>query len=86
MVFKGLIAAAGAAALAVTPTLAAAQSTAAVARAAAVQTAPAEENVDGESELFGRGGFIIPLIAVILVGLGIYIALDDEEDDLPASP
>lgn len=86
MVFKGLIAAAAAAALAVTPTLAAAQSSAAVARAAAAQAAPAEENVDGESEMFGRGGFIIPLIAIILIGLGIYIALDDKDDDLPASP
>ena len=86
MVFKGLIAAAAAAALAATPTLAAAQSSAAVARAAAAQAAPAEENVDGESEMFGRGGFIIPLLVIVVIALGIYVALDDEEDDLPASP
>jgi hypothetical protein len=85
VVFKGLIAAASAVALSVTPAIAAANGSAAAARAASV-AAPADETVEGESELFGRGGFIIPLLVIIVIIIGIYIAVDDGEDGPPASP
>ena len=77
MVFKGLIAAAAAAALVAAPTVASAQASAATAAAATTEVAPAEENVEG-SEL--RGGFIIPLAAIILIILGILTQLKDDED------
>ena len=87
MVFKGLIAAATAVAMTVTPTVAAASTSAAVAQAAAEQeVAPAGETVDG-SEL--RGGWIIPLIALIAIILGICAATKicgDDDEDLPHSP
>ena len=87
MVFKGLIAAATAVAMTVTPTVAAASTAAAAARAAAEQeVAPAGETVDG-SEL--RGGWIIPLIALIAIILGICAATEicgGDDDDLPTSP
>jgi hypothetical protein len=54
-----------------TPVVASAAETAATARAATAEVAPANENVDG-SEL--RGGFIIPLIALIAIILGILAA------------
>jgi glycerol uptake facilitator-like aquaporin len=73
--FKGLITAATAVALIAAPTMAAAQS---------VEVAPASETVDGGSEL--RGGFIIPLIAIIAIILGILAATHDDDDDLPTSP
>jgi len=79
VVFKGLIAATAAIALSATPALAQANASAATA------VAPATETVEG-SEMFGRGGFIIPLLAIVAVALGIWILLDDDEDDLPASP
>jgi len=85
VVFKGLIAAATAAALVVTPTLAAAQTSAAASRAASVD--PANEMVEEGSEL--RGGFIIPLIALIAIILGLCIATNicgGDDDDLPRSP
>ena len=77
MVFKGFIAAATAVALSVAPTVAAAQ-------AAPIEVAPAAESVDG-SEL-RRGGFIIPLIAIIAIILGIIAALKDDKDGPPTSP
>ena len=40
---------------------------------------------DGSS-LFWGGGFIIPLIAIVLIALGIYIAVDDDEEGPPVSP
>ncbi|TFI57201.1 hypothetical protein E2493_15930 [Sphingomonas parva] len=58
------------------PTVAAAQS--------AAEVAPASESVDGGSEL--RGGFIIPLIAIVAVVLGILAATNDDDDDLPTTP
>lgn len=76
MGFKGLIAATAAVALMTAPTVAAAQS--------AVQVAPASETVEGGSEL--RGGFIIPLLAVVAVILGILAATNDDDDDLPHTP
>jgi glycerol uptake facilitator-like aquaporin len=71
VVFKGFFAAATSVALMATPVVASAAETAATARAATTQVAPADENVDG-SEL--RGGFIIPLIALIAIILGILAA------------
>jgi glycerol uptake facilitator-like aquaporin len=73
--FKGLIAATAAVALMAAPTVAAAQS---------VEVAPASETVSEGSEL--RGGFIIPLIALIAIILGVLAATNDDDDDLPTSP
>lgn len=83
MRFKGLIAATASVALIATPTMAAAQATTA---AVTAEVAPASETVEGEQL---RGGFIIPLIALIAVILGICAATDvcgGDEDDLPTSP
>jgi hypothetical protein len=74
VVFKKVITAAAAVAMMAGSTVAAAQ-TAAV--------APANETVEG-SEL--RGGFIIPLIALIAIILGILAATHDDDGDLPHSP
>ena len=71
MVFKGFIAAAASVALMATSAVASAAGTAATARAATTEVAPAAENVQG-TEL--RGGFIIPLIALIAIILGILAA------------
>lgn len=73
MVFKGLIAATAAIALATTPVL------------AQTVAAPATETVAEDSEMFGRGGFIIPLIAVAVVILGILVLVDDDEEEPPVS-
>ena len=73
MVFKKVVTAASAVALMAAPTMA-------VAQAAPVE--PAGESVDG-SEL--RGGFIIPLIAIIAIILGILAAIHEDEDP-PHSP
>lgn len=81
MVFKGIVAATAAVALSVTPAVAAANGSAAAATAAA----PSSETVTEGSEMFGSGGFIIPLLAVIAVILGILAATSDDED-LPSSP
>jgi hypothetical protein len=79
--FKGLIVATTSVALIATPTIAAAQTSAAAARA--TEVAPAGERVDGNQL---RGGFIIPLIALIAIILGILAATHDDDDDLPHSP
>ena len=79
MVFKGLMTAATAVALITAPTVAAAQGAAATARA----LQPAEETVEG-SEL--RGGWFIPLAAVILVILGIVVLVSDDDDEDRVSP
>ena len=77
MVFKGLIAAATSVALMATPAVASAAETAATVSAATTTgVAPAGEDVDG-SEL--RGGFIIPLIAIIAVILGILAATKNKK-------
>jgi hypothetical protein len=67
------------------PTMTMAQSSAAASTAAATEVAPADETVDGEQL---RGGFIIPLIALIAIILGLCIATDlcGDDDDLPTSP
>jgi hypothetical protein len=85
VVFKGLIAAVTAVALSTTPALAAANQAGTVARVGSEVT-PADESVDGDSELFRRGGFIIPFIVIIVILLGIYIAVDDKGNGAPISP
>ena len=82
MGFKGIFAATASVALMAASTMASAQTTAATAKAT-TEVAPAGENVQG-SEL--RGGFIIPLIALIAIILGILAALDKGNNDLPHSP
>jgi hypothetical protein len=84
--FKGIIAAAASVALMTTPTLAAAQASASAAASTAREVAPATETVDGEQL---RGGWIIPLIALIAIILGICAATDicgGDDDDQPTSP
>jgi hypothetical protein len=86
--FRGLIAAAASVALMAAPTMAAAQASASASAAAsnAREVAPAGETVDGDQL---RGGFIIPLIALIAIILGLCVATDlcgGDEDDLPTSP
>ena len=86
MRFKGLIAAATSIALVSAPTVAVAQSTTAATAAANREVAPAAETVEGEQL---RGGFIIPLIALIAIILGLCVATDQcggDDDDLPHSP
>ena len=86
MRFKGLIAATASVALMTAPTMAAAQASASAAASTAREVAPATETVDGEQL---RGGFIIPLIALIAIILGICAATDicgGDDDDQPTSP
>jgi hypothetical protein len=79
--FKGIIAATASVALMVAPTMATAQSSS----ARTAEVAPAGENVSG-SEL--RGGFIIPLIALIAIILGLCVATNQcgGDDEAPHSP
>ena len=72
MVFKGFIAAATAVAMSASAAVAAPSQTV----KAAPQIAPADESVEG-SQL--RGGFIIPLLAIIAILLGILAALGELE-------
>jgi glycerol uptake facilitator-like aquaporin len=81
VIFKGIIAATASVALMVTPAVAAAQSSA---QAATTEVAPAGETITEGRQL--RGGFIIPLIAIIAIILGILAATNDNDDDLPHSP
>ena len=87
MGFKGLIAAATSVAMIAAPTIATAQTTTATTASATREVAPAAESVDGDQL---RGGFIIPLIALIAVILGLCVATDlcggNDDDDLPTSP
>lgn len=86
MGFKGLIAATASIALMTAPTMAAAQASAAASAAATHEVAPATETVDGDQL---RGGFIIPLIALIAIILGLCAATTlcgGDDDDLPTSP
>ncbi|MEO7827468.1 MAG: hypothetical protein ABIR60_10040 [Allosphingosinicella sp.] len=88
MAFKGIIAAAASVALMTAPTVTAAQATASAVASAtnAREVAPASETVQGEQL---RGGFIIPLIALIAIILGICAATNvcgGDDNDLPHSP
>lgn len=78
MVFKGILTATAAVALMAAPTVAAAQTMPSVA------PAQAEESVSGD-EMFGRGGFIIPLLAIAAIVLGI-LAATSSGDDRPVTP
>ncbi len=64
--------------------LVAAPTIAAAAPVATPLTQPAKESVDGDNALAG-GGFIIAALAVVAVGLGVYVAVD-KNDDTPNSP
>jgi hypothetical protein len=84
--FKGLIAATTSVALIAAPTMAVAQTTAATVASATQEVAPSTETVDGQQL---RGGFIIPLIALIAIILGLCVGTDicgGDDDDLPHSP
>ena len=86
MAFKGLIAAATSVALMAAPTMALSQTSATASASAAREISPATETVEGD-EL--RGGFIIPLIALIAIILGLCVATDicgGDDEDLPTSP
>ena len=86
MGFKGLIAAATSVAMIAAPTIATAQTTAASTASASREVAPATESVDGDQL---RGGFIIPLIALIAVILGLCVATDlcgGDDEEPPTSP
>jgi hypothetical protein len=89
VVFKNILAGATALALVIAPEVALAQSSA-TPRAAITEVAPAVEAVEGDSELLQerrrRRGFLIPLFATILVGLGIYIWLIDDNEGPGVSP
>jgi len=79
------MAAAASVALLTAPTMVMAQR-AAPAPAAQV-IAPADETVEEGSEL--RGGFVIPLIALIAIILGLCVGTDicgNGDNDLPTSP
>ena len=80
MRFKGIIAAATSVAMIVTPTMVTAQT------AAPTEVAPAVETVEEGSQL--RGGWIIPLIALIAIILGLCVATDQcgSEGEPPHSP
>ena len=53
------------------------------AAAANVEQSRAGTQVEGENL---RGGFIIPLVAIIAIILGILAATNDDDSDLPHSP
>ncbi|HYD23463.1 MAG TPA: hypothetical protein VEB68_01600 [Croceibacterium sp.] len=76
MKFANLLAAAAAVGLVAAPVMA----------QAAAQPIPARSGAElGASENL-RGGFVIPLIALIAIILGILAATNDNDDDLPDSP
>jgi hypothetical protein len=77
--FKGIYAAVTALSLVAAPTLAAA------APIATPLTQPATESVEGENAFTGSA-VIIAILAVAAVGAGIYVAVDNDDEDLPTSP
>lgn len=93
MKFKVFSTAIAALSLGVAPTLAAAQPVATPLTQSGL-TQPASEQVDGDSALRGRGdddrrhggGFLVFGIAVIIIGLGVYIAVHNRHKDRPNSP
>ncbi|RYE96556.1 MAG: hypothetical protein EOO77_40760 [Oxalobacteraceae bacterium] len=78
MKFKAFYTAMAALSLVAAPTIAAA------APIATPLTQPATESVDGDNALAGRGGFLIAALAIVAIGLGIYVVADS--DDSPNSP
>lgn len=82
MKYKAFNTAIAALSLLVAPTVAAAQPI------ATPLTQPAQESVEGDSALRGAGfgsGFFVLGLAVIFIGLGIYVAVD-KDNDQPNSP
>jgi hypothetical protein len=82
--FKGIIAAATSVALIAAPTMATAQT--ASTAPTTTEVAPASETANGEQL---RGGFIIPLIALIAIILGLCLATNicgGDDEELPHSP
>ena len=80
---KFLVAAASATALITAPTMAAASQAPIAADTRAVEAS------EDESELFGenrRGGILALILIAAAIAIGVYIVLDDEEDEEPASP
>lgn len=79
---KFLVAAASATALITAPTMAAASQA-----PIAADTRAAETDAD-EDQLFGnqRGGILALILIAAAIAIGVYIVLDDEEDEEPASP
>ena len=79
-VTKFLTVAAASAALLTTPTLAA--------TAPIATDLQAVETTDEDSELFGnqRGGILALILIAAAIAIGVYIVVDDEEDEEPASP
>lgn len=65
--------------------LVAAPTMAAAAPIATPLTQPASEKVSGDNALAGGSGFIIAALAVVFVGLGVYVVAD-KNDDSPNSP
>lgn len=63
------------------PTMAAAQP---IATPLTQQQQPASETVTGDNALGGGVSFIVGALAIVLIGLAIYIAVD--EDTSPNSP
>lgn len=45
----------------------------------------ASSELENEAELFEGGGFLLPLIVVVAVGIGLYFAIDGGDDE-PTSP
>ena len=80
MKFKGIYAAVTALSLVAAPTLAAA------APIATPLTRPATETVEGDNALVGGSGIVIAVLAVAAVAAGIYVAVDNDDEDLPTSP
>jgi hypothetical protein len=74
--FKTFTAAAIAASLVAAPTIASAQST------APREVAPASETIQADNEI--RGGFILPLAALVALVLAV-ILLTDKDDEDPIS-
>jgi hypothetical protein len=68
---KKLIAAAAAAALALSPTIAAAQT-------APVEVAPSAEQAEGEQI---RGGFILPLGIIVAIAIAVYFLTKNKDKD-----
>jgi hypothetical protein len=79
--FKRILAATTSVAMLAAPTIAEAQQ--AAPRATATEVAPAGESVNGNQL---RGGFIIPLIALIAIILGILAATRHKNKNIPRSP
>ena len=42
-------------------------------------------DMDDANNQMGEWGFILPVVIVVAIGLGLYFALDDSDDE-PASP